>query len=200
MAFTFFFRDSHVLELVADHLVPEIMGRNRPHIWDAGCAMGPEPFTLAMILAERMGSFAFKNLRILASDLDDTQTFGGIIKCAEYSVREIERIPDLYRTRYFVPSERAEFTRVCPLITDRISFQQHDLLSLHAPGSNFSLILCKNVLLHFDPQQRVKVIQMFHQSLAPRGILAFEQTQKLPTELLPLFEPLASDGQVFRRI
>ena len=42
--------------------------------------------------------------------------------------------------------------------------------------SHFSLILCKNVLLHFDYAERLKVIRMFHDSLAPGGFFAMEQT------------------------
>ena len=63
MAFTFFFRDQQVLERVVEHLLPILSGRSHPRIWDAGSAMGQEPYTLAIILAERMGHFGFNNLR-----------------------------------------------------------------------------------------------------------------------------------------
>ena len=59
MAFTFFFRDMHTIDHMAKILIPEVSGRSRIRIWDAGCAMGPEPYTLAMILAEAMGQFSF---------------------------------------------------------------------------------------------------------------------------------------------
>ena len=51
MAFTFFFRDLQALELALDHVAPDLAGRSRPKIWDAGCAMGPEAYTLAILLA-----------------------------------------------------------------------------------------------------------------------------------------------------
>ncbi|HPB55993.1 MAG TPA: CheR family methyltransferase, partial [Candidatus Aminicenantes bacterium] len=68
MAFTFFFRDNHTLEQLVKHLLPTVQGRSNIKIWDAGCAMGPEPYTLAILFAEKMGKFAFKNVRIDASD------------------------------------------------------------------------------------------------------------------------------------
>ncbi len=43
MAFTYFFRDLYTLELAAKHLLPFISGSSKPRLWDAGCAMGPEP-------------------------------------------------------------------------------------------------------------------------------------------------------------
>jgi chemotaxis methyl-accepting protein methylase len=64
MAFTFFFRDQQVLERVVEHLLPVLSGRSHPRVWDAGVAMGQEPYTLSIMFAERMGHFAFKNLRI----------------------------------------------------------------------------------------------------------------------------------------
>ena len=81
----------------------------------------------------------------------------------------------------------------------RLTFQKHDLLTFSPIGDSFSLIMCKNVLLHFQPAERVKVIQMFHQALLPGGFFVTEQTQTLPDELAPLFERVVSDGQLFRK-
>lgn len=49
MAFTFFFRDSQALELAIDEALPSLRGRAFIHVWDAGCAHGPEPYTLAIL-------------------------------------------------------------------------------------------------------------------------------------------------------
>ena len=67
MAFTYFFRDSHTLELTVKHMAPEVMGRSRIRIWDAGCAMGPEPYTLAMFLREYSCACPGLNFSILAT-------------------------------------------------------------------------------------------------------------------------------------
>jgi len=93
MAFTFFFRDQHVLDLAVQHLLPEIAGRSRPSIWDAGCAMGQEPYTLAILLAKQMGKFAFNNLRILATDIDESGQFGQIVGAGDYAREEVDRMP-----------------------------------------------------------------------------------------------------------
>ena len=75
LAFTFFFRDQQVLERVVEHLLPSLAGRSHPRIWDAGAAMGQEPYTLSIMLAERMNHFAFNNLRIDATDVESTGQF-----------------------------------------------------------------------------------------------------------------------------
>ena len=55
MAFTYFLRDLQTLERVVEHVVPYTSGRSRVQVWDAGCAMGQEPYSLAMLFAENMG-------------------------------------------------------------------------------------------------------------------------------------------------
>ena len=64
----------------------------------------------------------------------------------------------------------------------------------------FGLIMCKNVLLHFNEEQRIKVIKMYYNSLIEGGYLAMEQTQKLPKEVQHLFEPVVSNAHVFKKI
>ena len=59
--------------------------------------------------------------------------------------------------------------------------------------------MCKNVLLHFQYDERIAVIRMFHNVLAPGGFLSMEQTQKLPNETAYLFEQVTNDGQLFRK-
>lgn len=199
MAFTFFFRDQHVLDLIVRHVVPSLSGRSRPRIWDAGCAMGQEPYSLAILMAESMNSFGFNNLRFEVSDLDDCDTFGAIVRAGVYPWEELERVPKPLFEKYFEEIAPRRF-RVVDRIRSRLTFHRHDLLSLDPIGEGFSLILCKNVLLHLQPAERVQVIRMFHRALAPGGFFATEQTQKMPPETAPLFEQVVSDGQFFRKV
>ncbi len=200
MAFTFFFRDQHVLELVAEHLLPLLAGRSHPRIWDAGAAMGQEPYTLAIMLAERMGYFAFNNLRIAATDVDTTRRFGDIITAGVYPREELDRLPADIREKYFQPDGKPGYFRIADRIHRRVAFQRHDLLSLREIGHGYSLVLCKNVLLHFQPAEQVEVVKMFHRALAPGGLFATEQTQPLPEPAAALFEQVVRDGQLFRKV
>jgi len=200
MAFTFFFRDMLILELAMKHVVPFAMGRSRVRVWDAGCAMGPEPYSLAIMFAEAMGYFAFKNLTIYATDIDETDTFGNIIKQGLYQEEELKRIPEGIFAKYFRPNGKAGHFQILDTIRERVVFQKHDLLSLKPIGDDFSLIICKNVLLHFQPNERIEVIKGFHQSLSMGGYFATEQTQKVPHEITHLFQQVAYDGQIFKKV
>ena len=198
MAFTFFFRDTQTLELLIEQALPTLCGQAFIRIWDAGCAHGPEPYTLAMLLRERMSDYVFRNVRIYATDVE--RQFGPHIAAGIYAEQEVQRIPAPMRRRYFQPADATGFVQVTDDIRAKVSFAEHDLLSLTPPREDFSLVVCKNVLLHFDEAQRRRVFRMFHRSLRPGGLLATEHTQKLPADLKTLFEPVASYAQIFRRL
>jgi chemotaxis protein methyltransferase CheR len=198
LAFTFFYRDLQVLDRVVEHTLPSLAGRSHPRIWDAGSAMGQEPYTLSMMFADRMNRFAFGNLRIDATDVEST--FAQTIEAGIYAREELSRLPEGILDKYFEPAGKPDSFRVIDSIRRRVAFQRHDLLSFHEPGQGYSLVLCKNVLLHFKPPERVEVLTMFHRALAPGGLFATEQTQDMPPELASFFTRVTPDAPVFRRL
>jgi chemotaxis protein methyltransferase CheR len=200
LAFTFFFRDQQVLERMVEHVLPSLAGRSYPRIWDAGAAMGQEPYTLSMMFAERMGHFAFTNLRIEATDVESTGQFARMIAAGAYPKDELSRLPEGILEKYFEPNGKPGIFRVIDKIRQRVAYQWHDLLSFQEIGHGYSVVVCKNVLLHFQPPERVEVLRMFHRALAPGGIFATEQTQEMPRELAPLFHRVIPDGPLFRKV
>jgi chemotaxis protein methyltransferase CheR len=200
VAFTYFFRDLHTLRLIEEHVIPALRTRRYMDVWDAGCAMGPEPYSIAILFRENVGGFQYRNLRLLATDIDESGHFGEIITQGVYPDEQLERIPADIRGRYFEDGPDPKTQRVVEEVRSRVTFQWHDLLSLEPPGSGFGLVVCKNVLLHFREEQRHAVISMFHDALADGGFLAMEQTQKLPEILASRFEQVSADAQLYRKV
>ncbi len=200
MAFTFFFRDQQVLERVVEHSLPSLAGRTHPRIWDAGVAMGQEPYTLSIMFAERMGRFAFNNLRIDATDVESSGQFAQMIEAGLYPREELARLPEGFLDKYFEPNAKPDHFRVIESIRRPVTYQRHDLLSFKEVGHGYALVLCKNVLLHFQQPERIEVLRMFHRALAPGGLFATEQTQEMPRELASLFQRVIPDGSLFRKV
>ncbi len=200
MAFTYFFRDMQTLDMICDHVVPALRTRRYIHVWDAGCAMGPEPYSIAIIFRENMGGMIFRNVRIHATDIDESNLFGKIIDEGIYPKEQVERISKDIFNRYFAPAETPDHFRIAEEIRRCVSFQRHDLLTLDPVRNGFGLIVCKNVLLHFNDAERIAVIRMFHDTLAEGGFFVTEQTQKMPAELDSIFEPVVSNVQLFRKV
>ena len=200
MAFTYFFRDMQTLEIIKDYALPYLKSCQHIKIWDAGCAMGPEPYSLAIILRENMGHMYFRNVKITSSDIDGSDLFEKIIVEGSYPKTDVQRIPEEILTKYFIPSSDKTSYTILPEIRNSIKFIKHDLLTLVPVEREVGLIVCKNVLLHFTQEERIKVIRMFYDALSVGGFFATEQTQKLPEEVKDLFDPVVSNAQLFRKI
>jgi chemotaxis protein methyltransferase CheR len=198
MAVTYFFRDWQTLELLVQRALPTLCGQTAVHVWDAGCANGAEPYTLAMLLREQMTDRVFRNVRILATDLDPD--CGPQIAAGIYAKHEIERIPHGIRQRYFQAIGAPGYMQVVDEVRDKVSFAQHDLLSLEPPRNDFSLIVCKNVLVDFEEEERRQVFGTFHRALLSSGFLATEHTLRMPEGAESLFEPISRYAQVYRRL
>jgi chemotaxis protein methyltransferase CheR len=198
MAFTFFFRDAETLELAIDQMLPAVRGQNQIDIWDAGCAHGPEPYTLAILLREKMSKDDFVKVRIHATDVDEC--FAAQVTEGSFPESELRRLPAGYLEKYFVPNGDASRYRLIEEIRSKIVFSRHDLLSLKPFGFQLSMIVCKNVLLHFNEEQRRKVLKMFHAALRTGGILVTENTQKIPAELSNSYRQMVCHAQVHEKV
>ncbi len=198
MAFTYFFRDRRALELVIKHALPTWRGQRYIRIWDAGCAHGPEPYTLAIMLRENMSHFLFRNVRIYCTDIDNAGVFGPTIRQGRFHESELRRIPADLRSRYFRAAERQEWMEVDPTIRSQLVFMQHDLRTLAPIRLGFSLIVCKNVLLHLPAEDQLAVVEMFRSSLREGGFLLTEHTHAMPPQCEDIFERVTSKGQLYR--
>ena len=201
MAFTFFFRDLPTLNAIREHVIPKLKNNRYINVWDAGCAMGPEPYSLAIIFKESLEYYQFKKLKIFATDIDEeSHDFGEIITKGIYPEKTVKRIPKDIFKKYFSSNNKPGYFKISDEIMKCVSFEKHDLRSLKPIRDNFGLIVCKNVLLHFPEDERIKVIEMFYKALSPGGFFATEQTQKMLGETANLFKRIKQNIQLFQKV
>ncbi len=200
MAFTFFFRDLPALHAIRDQVIPALRKNRFINVWDAGCAMGPEPYSIAIIFKETLGYYEFKRLQIYATDLDEeSNQFGNILNSGIYPEETVKRIPKEIFDKHFSPNNKPGHFKISDEIMNHVSFQKHDLRSLEQIRDGFGLIVCKNVLLHLKESERIDVIKMFHKSLNPGGFFVTEQTQKMPKEIAHFFKHMIPNVQLFQK-
>ena len=101
---TSFFRDRPAWDYLVEQILPDLLARREPgqplRIWSAGCAAGQEPYTLAMVLAEHVGSGDLRNLvKIYATDID--QAALAQARQGSYSDKEVSDVPPSLQERYF---------------------------------------------------------------------------------------------------
>jgi two-component system CheB/CheR fusion protein len=191
-----FFRDPSFWSKLADSLGPLLSDRNaaRPlRIWCAGCAGGQEPYTLALLLAERLGLDATDHMLVFASD-DDS---GAIARArnATYSEYELSELPDGVRDRHFV--ERDASFKIEQRLRDRVIVARHDLLR-DPLYSKLDVILCRNTLLYFTSNVRRRLLQGFHYALRSGGLLALG-TSEMITEADLGFQPTSVEQRIYQR-
>jgi chemotaxis protein methyltransferase CheR len=80
-----------------------------------------------------------------------------------------------------------------------VEFKKHDLLSFEPVRTGVHMIICKNVLLHFSPEERNKVWEMFWGSLEYDGFMLHEHTQKIPEVFYDRFEQILMNAEIFRK-
>jgi chemotaxis protein methyltransferase CheR len=201
MAFTFFFRDEQILTLAVEKLIPFTVGRSNIRILNAGCAMGMETYTFAILLAERLGKFALRNVKIHAVDIDNENVdFGKTVTEGIYHKDHLQRIPPELFQKYFSPADLPDHFIISQDLRNLVTFEKYDLLTLRPLRHDYSLVICKNVLLHFNYQQRISVLSMFHDMLLPGGLIAMENTQSMPEEIKQKFNRLLEYSQLYEKI
>ncbi|MDB4942177.1 MAG: Chemotaxis protein methyltransferase CheR [Labilithrix sp.] len=181
---TSFFREPHHFELLRTKIVPELIaraqttGNKRIRIWSAGCSTGQEPWSIAMTLADALGSLAGWDIRILASDLDTN-----VLETAEratYDDLAVGEIPLPLRRKYLEVAPNGESRVVRPL-RDLVTFRRLNLVepSTWTIRTRFDVVFCRNVAIYFDRDTQETVFRGLAAHLEPTGYLMSGHSENL---------------------
>ena len=140
-------------------------------VWSAGCSIGAEAYSLAMLLLEERG---LGRAHILATDIDDKSLERA--KAGVYREEELKRVDPGRLQRYFA-QEGGQF-QVREDLRRFITFRHHDLLRDPYPDQQ-DLILFRNVAIYFTEEAKTQVLQGFSRSLAPHGLLMVGATEAI---------------------
>lgn len=166
---TSFYRDPGVIELAADVLAAKRAAEpsRRPRAWSAGCSVGQEPYSLAMLTAERTpaGETAPD---IVATDV--SQVAVARARAGRYSQFEIQRGLPIRRMLQWFEQDGEEWVAGAELVR-LVSFRRNNLVADPPPYGLFDLILCRNVLLYFPAEVRRDVFERLASALRPGGVL-----------------------------
>ncbi len=182
---TAFFRENHHFEYLADKAIPEILGTRptgaRIRIWSAGCSTGKEPYSLAIVLREKMREEQLANTRILATDLDTevlSQASSGIYECDDGTV---QGLPETRLQRFFDrgSSGREGYIRAKESLRSLIAFRQLNLMGDWPMRGPFDIVFCRNVVIYFDKDTQRKLFDRFANLIADNGLLFIGHSESL---------------------
>lgn len=191
---TEFFRDPEAWRALDRRVFPTLAERAAAglpvRIWCAGCATGEEAYTIAILAAENLPSDC--DLRILATDLDDR----ALAAASEgvYDAARLAGVDPARRARFFVAEGSKH--HVVDDLRKRVQFLSHDLTA-DAPPGEFDLVVCRNVLIYFEPDLQAQTIRRFQAAIAPRGFLFLGQSEAIPAHRAS-FAPVVRSMRIFR--
>lgn len=176
---TRFFRNRDTFDLIKKEILPQMIKRTKKanrkeiKIWSAGCAVGAEPFTLAMICSDVVP----KEIRVNIQATDIKQELLQMARNGVYNEAYLAEMTESEAVRYFARNNRDEYS-VIPSIKRLVSFSRNDLMKDQYP-SNLDLIICRNVLIYVDRRAQIEIITKFFEALKPGGILILGRTETL---------------------
>jgi chemotaxis protein methyltransferase CheR len=188
---TYFFRHREHFEALRDVVFPDLIARSHPkralRIWSAGCSYGPEPYSVGILFSREIEDrFPGWDISIVGTDINRRSLAAA--REGKFRKWALRSTSGDVRNACFV--EDGDVFQLLPEFRERVSFQYHNLVEDHLPSSvnnlfAFDLIVCRNVIIYFDPLLSKKIIDRFHQCLVPGGWLLVGPTEPNLASFLP---------------
>ena len=179
-----FFRDPEAWQRLEGRVHDRLVSGRGFRAWSAGCSLGFEPYSLAMLANELAPG---QPIRIVASDIDRLALEVG--RAGRYSISVVAGLSPGRRDRFLMADGREWVFR--PEVRAMISFRQHDLLDEPIGVRAFDLVLCRNVVIYFTEAAKTAVHQRLAKALRPGGSLFVGSSEAI---LQPGRYGLVSDG------
>ncbi len=187
-----FFRDKTPFDQFRETIVPALLAARgatrRIRIWCAAAATGQEPYTLAICLKEMGKELAGRRVEILATDIS-TEVLEKA-KSGIYNQFEVQRgLPVTLLIKYF--SQVGDMWQIAPEIRGMVKFQPFNLLHDFSSLGVFDVVFCRNVLIYFDQETKIDVLNRIDAVIERDGFLALGGAETV-IGLTQAFKPVAN--------
>jgi len=201
---TFFFRYIEQFDALRAVAIPECIRRNQSsrllRIWSAGCSIGPEAYTIEILLKQHFASqLEGWQVHIVGTDIN-----GAFLEQArrgaygDWAVRglspeTLEACFDRQDRLWSVKPKYRQWTTFMPfnLVEGAIPSYPHGI-------GHFDIILCRNVMIYFDEATRHRLLGNLHDALADGGWLVVGHAEAGP-QMNELFIPVSVPGATLYR-
>ncbi len=184
---TRFFRETTHYRYLTDELLPAWRSQaasgtrsRKVRVWSAACSTGQEPYSVAMMLLDRLPHAEGWNIEMYASDLS-TRVLN-VALAATYDMAKAAEIPSAYLRRFMLRGVGAATgsITVSDEVRRLVRFQRINLHELEYPvPGNFDLVFCSNALIYFTRSGQAAVVERLTKRLAPDGRLFVGHAESL---------------------
>ena len=187
---SFFFRDKIPFEHFRETMLPALLSaraaERRIRIWCAAAATGQEPYSLAMMLKEMAAKLVGWRVEIMATDLA-TEVIDKA-KTGIYTQFEVQRgLPIQLLVKYF--TQTGDMWQVAPEIRAMVHYRPLNLLRDFSNLGTFDVVFCRNVLIYFDQETKIDVLERIARITAPDGFLTLGAAETV-VGLTDAFKPI----------
>lgn len=195
------FRDPGFFGALREQVFPLLLTWPHSRIWLAGCSMGEEVYSIAIMLEEEG---LISRCRIYATDITGT-----VLKRAREGIYPLELMQRCTQN-YIEAGGRRSFSEYYtaaygnaifrPALREQVVFAEHNLVT-DGPFNEFNLILCRNVLIYFNRRLQDRVHHLLYDSLANFGVLGLGARETLLlTSVENRYEELDAPHRLYRRV
>lgn len=174
---TYFFRHKEQFDALQEVVLPDVIRRNQDsrqiRIWSAGCSIGAEPYTIAIMLGREFRTrLAGWTVDIVGTDIN--KRFLAFARRARFKEWAMRAMPQAQREECFIRHDRE--WELKPAYRDLVHFQYHNLVENPFPSlidnlCAFDIILCRNVTIYFDRETVRRLVGQFRETLVEGGWL-----------------------------
>ncbi len=193
------FRNPETYESVRKNVLPLLVKEKGDNgfirVWSAGCSNGEEPYSIAIMLNEFLGSsFKKYNISITATDIDEDSLEKA--EMAIFQPKQLEKIGKERIDRFFIKKDNNY--QVIGELKRLVKVKSHDLIS--GPKlSGFDLIYCRNVTIYFEQKLQEKLYLNFYEALNEGGFFVMGKTETLVGPANRLFKNIDMRERIYRK-
>jgi chemotaxis protein methyltransferase CheR len=195
------FRDVSFYQAVARDVIPYLSSYPGIKVWNAGCSTGQETYSFAIMLKEHgLLNRSFLYGTDINTTVIETATEGiyPAVNLKTYSKNYLEAggkstLADHYHAAYDHVIMNNE-------LKSRILFSVHNLVSDNV-FNEFQLVVCRNVLIYFEPRLQERVTSLLYDSLCPLGFLCLGSKEVIHSETIrKKFKVVNSKQKIYQKI
>lgn len=173
---TQFFREPKHFDFLATRILPEHPAGRVLRVWSAACSSGEEPYTIAMVLADRLGDRPWE---VYATDLSQRVLMRA--RAGHYAMARASGIPTPLRNKYCLKGvgTQAGTFLIDAKLRARVRFEQLNLNRPLPQVGEFEAIFIRNAMIYFDMATKREVVARLVRQLKRGGHLIVGHSESM---------------------
>ncbi len=173
---TYFFREPKHFDYLRDKILPQHPAGRALRVWSAASSSGQEAYSIAMTLADQLGSQPWE---IVASDIS-TRVLEKA-RAGQYPLEQARHIPQNHLNDYClkgIGSQSGTFL-IERNLRSRVDFRQVNLNTTLPKLGEFDVVFLRNVMIYFDTDTKRQVVNRISAQLKSGGHLLIGHSESL---------------------